>query len=231
MTEAEWLACTEPKLMLTQLHGDRVDGGRQRRLLACASCRLIWHLLREEKHRKAVEVSERYADGMADLAELSTASLAAHPAGSSIVSRLVSVVAYATCFVDFVLPETVEAAVRIASLNLANERTGVRKAAKRTARSEVQARQCELMRDIFGNPFRPAALDPAWRTPVVVALATATYEERILPAGTLDLQRLAVLADALEDAGCTDTVILAHLREPNPHVRGCWAIDLLLGKE
>ena len=61
-------------------------------------------------------------------------------------------------------------------------------------------------------------------------LATAAYEERILPAGTLDSDRLAVLADALEDAGCDNEDILSHLRGPGPHVRGCWVVDLLLGK-
>jgi len=65
----------------------------------------------------------------------------------------------------------------------------------------------------------------------VVALAQAAYDERELPAGTLDLARLAVLADALEEAGCTAQTILDHLRGPGPHVRGCWAVDLILGKE
>ena len=91
--------------------------------------------------------------------------------------------------------------------------------------------QCSLLRDIVGNPFQPAILDPAWRTLTVTALATAAYDNRILPAGTLDPDGLSVLADALEDAGCTDEQLLAHLREPSPHVRGCWVIDLLLGKE
>ena len=88
-----------------------------------------------------------------------------------------------------------------------------------------------ILRCIFVNPFRPVSLDPAWRTPTVTALATATYEERILPAGTLDPDRLAVLADALEEAGCDNADILAHLRGPGPHVRGCWVLDLLLEKE
>jgi hypothetical protein len=65
----------------------------------------------------------------------------------------------------------------------------------------------------------------------VTALATAAYEERILPAGTFDPHRLAILADALEDTGCTNEQILGHLRGPGPHVRGCWVIDLILGKE
>jgi hypothetical protein len=67
---------------------------------------------------------------------------------------------------------------------------------------------------VFGNPFRPAALDPARRTPDVVDLAQAAYDERHLPAGTLDAARLAVLADALEEAGCTDPDLLNHLRRP-----------------
>jgi hypothetical protein len=65
----------------------------------------------------------------------------------------------------------------------------------------------------------------------VKKLAEAAYEERSLPAGTLNTQRLAVLADALEEAGCTDQTILDHLRGPGPHVRGCWAVDLILGKQ
>src|SRR5262249_29434874 len=93
-----------------------------------------------------------------------------------------------------------------------------------------QSDLCHLLRDIIGNPFRPVALDPAWRTPTVTALATAAYEERQLPAGTLDPQRLAILADALEDAGCAKDQILNHLRSPSPHVRGCWPLDLLLAR-
>jgi hypothetical protein len=88
-----------------------------------------------------------------------------------------------------------------------------------------------LLSDVFGNPFRRTALDPAWRTPTVVALATAAYEDRIMPAGHLHPDHLAVLADALEDTGCDNVDLLSHLRGPGPHVRGCWVIDLLLGKE
>jgi hypothetical protein len=88
-----------------------------------------------------------------------------------------------------------------------------------------------VLRDLFGNPFRPVTLPPAWRTAEGFALAQAAYNERKLPAGTLDVGRLAVLADALEDAGCSDRTVLEHIRGPGPHVRGCWVVDLLLGKE
>ena len=76
---------------------------------------------------------------------------------------------------------------------------------------------------IFGNPFRPATADPAWLTSTAVALAAGIYEDRAF-------DRLPILADSLEDAGCTNADILTHLRGPGPHVRGCWALDLVLGK-
>jgi hypothetical protein len=90
------------------------------------------------------------------------------------------------------------------------------------------------MRDVFGNPFRSVAVEPswlAWNTGTIPTLAHAIYEERELPSGHLDAVRLALLADMLEDAGCTDPHILQHLRGPGPHVRGCWVVDHLLGKE
>ena len=87
-----------------------------------------------------------------------------------------------------------------------------------------------LVREIFGNPFRPEPLDLSRITPTVETLAQAAYDDRTVPAGELYKDRLAVLSDALEEAGCTDSAILTHLRSPGPHVRGCWALDLLLGK-
>jgi hypothetical protein len=89
-------------------------------------------------------------------------------------------------------------------------------------------------RCLFGNPFRPVALDPAWLAwngGLIRQLAQAAYDERQLPSGHLDSDRLAVLADALEEAGCTDPEILGHLRGPGPHTRGCHILDLLLGRK
>jgi hypothetical protein len=94
--------------------------------------------------------------------------------------------------------------------------------------------QSSWLRDLVGNPFRPVALDPAlltWHDSTLPKLAQAIYEERHLPSGHLDNHRLAILADALEDAGCTDQEILNHCRSEGPHVRRCWVVDLLLGKE
>jgi hypothetical protein len=91
--------------------------------------------------------------------------------------------------------------------------------------------QAVLLRDLFGNPFRPVSLERAWRSPSVLALAKAAYDERITLAGELDPNCLGILSDALEEAGCSNPEILGHLRSPGPHVRGCWAVDLLLAKE
>ncbi len=82
----------------------------------------------------------------------------------------------------------------------------------------------KLLRDIFGNPFRPVAFDPAWRTDHTVGVATKMYDER-------NFDAMPILADALQDAGCDDEDILQHCREPGDHVRGCWVVDLVLGKE
>jgi hypothetical protein len=95
--------------------------------------------------------------------------------------------------------------------------------------------QCELLRDLFGNPFRPAPEIRQdwfrWNDGAVATLTASAYEHRTLPAGSLESGRLAVLADALEDAGCTDAELLGHLRGPGLHVRGCWALDLVLSRE
>ena len=88
-----------------------------------------------------------------------------------------------------------------------------------------------LVRDVAGNPFRPCRVEAARLTPAVSRLAAAAYEERDHPSGHLDPARLAVLADALEDAGRADPELLGHLRAPGPHVRGCRALDLVLGKQ
>ena len=83
---------------------------------------------------------------------------------------------------------------------------------------------CRLLRDIFGNPFRPVTFDPNWRTSTTVALAAQMYDSR-------DFSAMPILADALEDAGCDHPDILDHCRGTSPHVRGCWVADLVLGKE
>jgi hypothetical protein len=95
------------------------------------------------------------------------------------------------------------------------------------------ATHCDIIRDVFGNPFHPVACDPAWlvwNDGAIPKIAQALYHERQFPIGRLDVGQMAILADGLEDAGCTDSSILEHLRGPGPHVRGCHILDTLLGK-
>ena len=99
-----------------------------------------------------------------------------------------------------------------------------------TALASRKAVVAGVMRCVFGNPFRPVAVDPPISTPTVVSLTQAAYDERALPSGELDRLRLSILADALEEAGAGGD-LLDHLRSAGPHVRGCWALDLILGKE
>ncbi len=94
----------------------------------------------------------------------------------------------------------------------------------RAAMEQESQHHAHLLRDVFGNPFRPVAFDPGWRTDTVVSLAKHLYESR-------DYSAMPILADALQDAGCEDEAVLAHCRDPQQvHVRGCWVVDLVLGK-
>ncbi len=245
-TEAEWLAATLPGPLLEYVwqHRRRVrlrGYGRQLRLFACACFRRAWHLLPERRLVHALQTCERYADGLADDAERSASRAEAHEAANRVEDIPRRMAAYGVwSAADSNALEAAYATQSFAANALMHEAraaagdghlTGreARAIAARTINAEW-GRHCLLARDIVGNPFRRLPVRPACLTPQVVALAQAAYEQRDLPAGTLDVTRLAVLADALEEAGCTGPDLLGHLRGPGPHVRGCWAVDLLLGK-
>jgi hypothetical protein len=254
MDEREWMTCTSPQEMLEYLKGKASD--RKLRLFACACCRRIWHHLSDHRSREAIEVSEQYADGLVVRDRLqgaetpaaiatfdawgpaySASCAAALAATASIREKDLAPALYAAVrAAEAVASQAAETAHRAAEGATASSNTimlfeATAREAKTVAEADEHADQAALLREIFGNPFRPAAIDSTWRTPTVLSLAQAAYENRILPAGELDTSRLAILADALEDAGCNSADILAHLRAPGPHVRGCWPVDLLLKKE
>jgi hypothetical protein len=91
-------------------------------------------------------------------------------------------------------------------------------------RPPIRAAYAGLLRDIFGDPFRPAWVDLRWRTADAFGLALSAYD-------SCDFSTLPILADALEDAGCDDPAVLGHLRGGGPHFRGCHVLDLVLAKE
>jgi hypothetical protein len=215
MTEAEWLACGDHSDLLAFLHTQGVGGFRKYRLLLVAYCRTFLPvLLKDERTRRVVEVAEDYADGVVEKVELAREKRLALKAvqGKGRLDAAVRIVTDG-------LP--MRQAVWFPHECLRDWRT-----INYRPTAAHQRRLGQLIRDLFGNPFRPVALDPswlAWNEGTVVKLAQGIYQDR-----TFD--HLPVLADALEEAGCSDDDILGHLRGPGPHVRGCWPVDLCLGK-
>jgi hypothetical protein len=260
MTEAAWLASASPYLMLQYLHQHRrvgrVPGGQRRlRLFRCACCRSAWDLFEDERCRQAVAVAERYADGGARRAELASAHEGAdearqaaeqqwhevarrHPTGSpawrdALLYHSVTKAAHWTAVTQFDERVGHIVAVSVQSARSAQVAEGpMNPLAAETGREE-EANQASILRDVFGNPFRPPPPLPpavlAWNDGTVKRIAEGVYDDR-LPEGTLDTARLAILADALLDAGCADEELLSHLRSNAPHYRGCWGVDLLLSK-
>jgi hypothetical protein len=237
MNESEWLACTSPYEMLECLRMRRKASDRKWRLFTCACWRGIWHILTDDRSRQAVEVAEQFADGAATNEQLDTAWAAAA------VARAAEAVtpAWDAARDSVRNPRAAEAAAEAAADAAAGaaadaaeaavgggaEALRAREGASDHARAAAEKAQCDLLRDIFGNPFRPAALDPsvlAWNDGTVRRIAQGIYEERAF-------DRLPILADALLDAGCDDEDLIQHCRSAGPHVCGCWAVDLLLGKE
>ena len=204
MTEAEWLACEDPNMMLGFLDGK--VSKRKLRLFAVACCRNIWSLFKDEQCRNTVEVAERYADGWASDAEL----FAVNPGGYAWLTDAEDVYYLVDELFHALSGNTFDAYYVFRSAEIA---FGARKAEE----------HCAIFRDI-ANPFFSAGPRGRFATTTATEVAEAIYTDRAF-------DRLPILADALEDAGCTDRAILDHCRQPGEHVRGCWVVDLVLGKE
>lgn len=244
MTETEWLKCSDPGPMLKSLSRKKrhKPSERKLRLFACACCRRLWHSLDDHRSKQAVEVAERFADGKARLKELQLAAAAANDA-------------YASAYID--LEEAVEAsqpeysggefdvdsvaATEAASLAASPQNDSVSEVADRCASLAAYERvskvkralgrvfksakalesenQANLLRHIFGNPFRPALL-LGDTNKLLIKLSEALY------AGE---SYAYALHDALLDASHVE--LAAHFRDPEEwHPKGCWALDLILGK-
>jgi hypothetical protein len=260
MTEQEWLASREPKRMADFLlgrdHGswsklarwlgvadeqpteglERRISDRKLRLFACACCFPLCNNAKDGRSLDALRYSYDFADGSVDEETLDVArSLAWEAVNSLPVVPIDSLNMTGGSWKHYVwlaraAAETASEAAADAAVNALH---AVMQAAIEwgaiidnpaifvpTYGAKALA---ALVREIAGNPFHCVRLDPAWRWPEVLALAHAIYDDRAF-------DRLPVLADALEEAGCTDPDILEHLRSPGPHVRGCWAVDLILSK-
>jgi hypothetical protein len=189
MTEAEWLAGADQTPMLQFLEWKASD--RKSRLFATAVARKSPYSSEIEWW---VEIAEQFADGRAELREVSFAR-----------ERRAAMFTPAILAAWVLSHEMVASCIQISPL------------------LQRDAQAAGFLRDIFGNPFRPVTFDTSWRTDTALTLARQMYESR-------DFGAMPILADALQDAGCEDEQVLSHCRDPGPHVRGCWVVDLLLGK-
>ena len=242
MTEAEWLACGDPFPMLESVRG--TTAGRKLRLFAVACCQRLLQTVRLHPwYAHGVKVAEHFADGAATADELEHVRHYPPPdwcirnapqftpdeitAGGQPIR--VTKLAINACWNAMELENEVVLADG-ASTNAAWAATqpgpvmpddGGISAARLAAEQIIQS---NILRDIFGNPFRPVAFSPSWRSSTAVALAAQMYESR-------DFSAMPILGDAIQDAGCDSADMLDHCRGPGPHVRGCWVVDLVLGKE
>jgi hypothetical protein len=245
MTEAEWLTSGDFRELVRfvqfgslALYDDapaeiqpamrehllRLQSRRRFALFGCACCRSIWPLLSDARSRVAIETTESYLDGRTDERDWMAAWGEADQARQTVwlkrfasgesIARAKRVATVAAC-----------RAVSLSVMDAAGEAaTAIAWSAAEPELGAAEAQLANLFRDIFGNPFRPVEFNASWRTGDVVDLARGVYEERAF-------ERLPLLADALMDAGCGDEQVLGHCRGDGPHVRGCWVVDLVLGKE
>jgi hypothetical protein len=228
MTEREWLTSTSAQRML-QYVVPRMDD-RKPRLFAVACYRRLVPVL-SDRHRcarartsltfvrralRVMAIAERYAEGEVGDAERVAARATIEDGTGAVAWTAFAALAHPCRAADAGNSAVLAAVWAI----------GEKTSAARYLRKELRAWQRGAVRDLFGNPFRTPRIDPTWLTwnnRAVAKLATQIYDKSAF-------DRLPVLADALEEAGCSDRILLNHLRSAGPHYRGCWALDALLGK-
>jgi hypothetical protein len=258
MTEAEWLSCSDPYQMLEFLQ--RRGSGRKFRLFTVACCRTICSLLLDKPpsrstanqpflldHQRRIvegavkylEIAERYADRLVESWEINNAYwnvLALlfwrrprlEPWAFSLVAVL-RATSTGMCYYGQAWEYNGDDRCECARDAVEYVAWAAASGGNADDLMAIHRIEAALIRCIF-NPFRPIPVSPTCLTPTVIDLARATYDNRDMPSGRLDTERLAKLAEALEEAAYDYADIVGHLRSPGPHVRGCWGVDLLLGE-
>jgi hypothetical protein len=213
MTESEWMASSDPEPFLAAVRN--VGSKRKLLLFATATFSRLMHLLPHAQQLQAVELLEQMGEGTASPHAWRQAR------SDALIDWRGS--AYTG---DHGIDDPAQVALMLYRAIVSTDAAGHAVTATNGIMNSTDLRteQSRLLRDIFGNPFRPVAFDPRWRTADVTDLARAIYADRVF-------DRMPVLADALMDAGCEDEQVIGHCRGPGPHVRGCWVVDLVLGKE
>jgi hypothetical protein len=251
MTEAQWRSSSDPQAMLRFLRGNASD--RKLRLFACACCRRIWSEIQDERYRACVEVAERFAEGECESAKLAAAwdeveayrqrnlswrgcfrpverddyslfddERSAHTAAANTANTFNAAFLVAHDIVRDVIVAAIYRDVEdpLIDTNFHEEHYTV--PAQEVGRKEAE-QQADLLREML-NPFCASPADRWRRDATVSSMANSIYVEEAF-------DRLPILADALEEAGCTSAALLNHCRASDSHLRGCWAVDLVLGKE
>lgn len=221
MTENDWLTCNDPAEMLKFLRGRITE--RKLRLFAIHTGRR-WdeqnvRLQNRPEFRAALDLADRMAEDICPEVEVSRVRDALNRWSSTWAGGQTNYTGFnaATHFIS--TPVRFEAA-----LTVSTEWCRLAGTTPNTSVGTEALRQARLLQEMFGNPFRPVACDELWLTTDVLAMAKGIYQDRAF-------DRMPILADALQDAGCSTDSVLNHCRaEYYPHVRGCWVIDMLLGK-
>jgi hypothetical protein len=231
MTEEQWQTTDIPWEMLAFVRA-KADM-RLFRLFACACCRRAWALLPNEQSRRAVAVAEAYVDGAADEETRRAALKGANRveelrAGDARMYAAEAAAALLRGNATYAAAKCAHCIARALAIVAWNDPTlagdpywddeGDRNIAAE------RAMQAKIVREIFANPFRLVTIYPSWQTPDVTAIAQSIYQEHAF-------ERMPILADALEDAGCDNADILNHCRQAGEHVHGCWVVDLIVAKE
>jgi hypothetical protein len=210
MTEEEWFTATGLDYVVLGAASCLVQ--RRVRLLCCAFAHSVSRFALDVRTQTALELADRYAEGAVSDAERKAARKTIQELRLSLAprsSRRANAVVYYALGKRASTDLSAAAAMAWEAVyNDPNERL----------------RQVEIVRDVVGNPFRPVAFAPEWRTDTAIAIARGMYESR-------DFSPMPILADALQDAGCENAEVLNHCRDAEQvHVRGCWVVDLVLSK-
>src|SRR5262249_22815312 len=198
---------------------------RRHRLFAVCCCRRIWHWMPDEQSRQAIAILELFADGQCAESDREVALTALLKQGDPLAAlrgpqELAMYAALACAGANG--KDGLRLAIEVAE-DCAAAVASARGSLDPETYAAEQRAQCDFIRDMVPNPFRPVSFSPECRTSTAIALARQMYESR-------DFSAMPILADALQDAGCESADILGHCRGPGPHVRGCWVVDLVLGK-
>jgi hypothetical protein len=212
-----WLTAESPGSLLYNAKQMKVLTSRKSLLFSCGCYRLIWDRISLAAIREAVEMVEERADRKVtweDVSRLRYRYPRDNPARATVNWYLS--LSISSLLTAKVIPTHVAWQARVALDPQHNEHR---------AKWEHYKPQADLVREIIGNPYRPVTFDKAWRTAAVTSIAQASYESR-------DFSAMPILADALQDTGCDSEDVLSHCRDAGRiHVRGCWVVDLVLGKK